>query len=223
MLSPSVPASLPSHRRGNHRLARRRGDLAGQSVFDIPPQCSIERQFGRLGTSRRAIGMPLRSYRAILQAVACGSRHCVAVRARSSTRIAQVAARSRESPGVGRARARFVRAPPVTSSAPLARAPTGQAAMVACLRTPETIWHQLRVITQLVVPRPRSSNLLRLPARTVVAGIGAEQEADLATSSSHARQYPIAAFLPPSQPPMARCCDDGLNSPNTRVKSTDVR
>ena len=70
MLSRSVASSLPSYHWPSDRLTSRGGDLASQPVLDITPQRGVDSQFGRLGTPRRAISMPLGRDRAILEATA---------------------------------------------------------------------------------------------------------------------------------------------------------
>ena len=73
VLPRSVASPLPSYHGTSDHLPARSGDLTGQAVLDIVPQGSIERQLGRLGTSRGAISMPLCRDRPILEASAAGS------------------------------------------------------------------------------------------------------------------------------------------------------
>ena len=195
-------------------LPARSGDLAGQPVLDVGPQSSIGRQFGRLGTSCRTIGMPLRRDRSILEASA--ARGGVASQlARDRRRGTRKLPRDLSNPlTLGTQESDLFTLSQRQVAPRRLAAPTAQVAMGAYLRTPETIWprppvkpQHLRAASSLEHPSAIACQNGRRSDRCSTGG----RPGDLIFAR------PIRPpSLNPSQPPIRKCCDDGLNSPSTR-------
>ena len=90
VLPSPMPATLPGHGRAGHRGPARSDNDAGKPILHVPPQRRIHRKLRRLRPARRALSVPLRGGRPVIQP------QTLRVSARLPPRVAALRRSSRE-------------------------------------------------------------------------------------------------------------------------------